>query len=145
MLPVPSMVTPATGGMPRPMGACMFISCGLGVWFCCRLVGLLCWCCDFDVEVLVPHPGASFWIPSALFCDAGIRLWWCVGLAVSSVPAYCCRTGFVAVSGAWGIDHVSVGCVPHRATGVRPERPAGAGGSSLACECAVCIGAPGFE
>jgi hypothetical protein len=36
------------------------------------------------------------------------------------------------VAGAWGIDHVSVGCVPHRATGVRPERPAGAGGSSLA-------------
>ena len=37
------------------------------------------------------------------------------------------------VAGAWGIYHVSVGCVPHRAIGVRPERPAGAGGSSVAC------------
>ena len=39
------------------------------------------------------------------------------------------------VAGAWGIDHVSVGCVPHRATGVRPERAAWPGGSSLAYEC----------
>ena len=38
------------------------------------------------------------------------------------------------VAGAWGIDHVSVGCVPHRATGVRPERPAGAGGPSISPE-----------
>jgi hypothetical protein len=27
--------------------------------------------------VLAPHPVASFWIPSALFCDAGIRLFVC--------------------------------------------------------------------
>lgn len=28
---------------------------------------------------------------------------------------------------AWQIDHVPVGCGPHRATGVRPERPAWVG------------------
>ena len=41
------------------------------------------------------------------------------------------------VAGAWGIYHVSVGCVPHRATGVRPERPAGAGGPSISLDEAV--------
>ena len=38
------------------------------------------------------------------------------------------------VAGAWGIYHVSVGCVPHRATGVRPERPAGAGCLSISLD-----------
>ena len=50
---------------------------------CSKCVVLLGVCCAAVVialgwgwlltEVYVPHPGASFWIPSALFCDAGIR------------------------------------------------------------------------
>lgn len=46
------------------------------------------------------------------------------------------------VAGAWGIYHVSVGCVPHRAIGVRPERPAGTGCFSISADGELfgCVG-----
>ena len=37
------------------------------------------------------------------------------------------RVRYGIVRQAWQIDHVPVGCGPHRATGVRPERPARVG------------------
>ena len=37
------------------------------------------------------------------------------------------RVRYGIVRQAWQIDHVPVGCGPHRATGVRPERPAWVG------------------
>ena len=43
-----------------------------------------------------------------------------VVVAGSCFPRFRASTRFVAVSRAWGIDHVSVGSVPPRASGVRP-------------------------
>jgi hypothetical protein len=43
-----------------------------------------------------------------------------VVVAGSCFPCLPASTRFVAVSRAWGIDHVPVGSVPPRATGVRP-------------------------
>ena len=65
---------------------CGFVVGSLG---CCW--GVVIW----QRSVQVPHPGASIWIPSALFHVAGIRL---VGtaLAGSSVPRLPGRTVFVA-------------------------------------------------
>ena len=101
----------------------------------CGFVGvLLCCCCDLTAWCSSPPSRCLFWIPSALFCDAGIRRLWLFRPGGFELPPFSWRlsrsvVGIVA--GAWGIDHVSVGCVPHRATGVRPERPAGAGGLSI--------------
>ena len=55
----------------------------------CGFVGvLLCCCCDLTAWCSSPPSRCLFWIPSALFWDAGIRRLWLYGLAVSSFPRF---------------------------------------------------------
>jgi len=59
-----------------------------------------------------------------------------VVVAGSCFPRFRASTRFVAVSRAWGIDHVSVGSVPPRASGVRPS-----GACRVVLSISVAVGA----
>jgi len=60
-------------------------------------------------RVISPPSSCHCWIPSALFCVAGIRR---VFDCVSAPLVFVSRTRFVAVSGAWGLNPVSGGWWP---------------------------------
>jgi len=105
-------------------GMCGFV--GRGLLGCCVAV-VICWPAGRGglpglgwllTEVYVPPQGAS--VPESRSLSWSFTLCGVVVVAGSCFPRLPASTRFVAVSRAWGIDHVSVGSVPPRATGVRP-------------------------
>jgi len=109
-----------TGGVPRRLGVWMVIRCVLDVWFCCPAVVIALVSRCSRREVYAPPQGAS--VPESRSLSWSFTLCVLSSLPVRASPVFVAgKSSYGVVVGAWGIDHVPVGSVPPRATGVRPS------------------------